>query len=134
MVRGRFPEPCLAESDTDADRWRARYTTDLIREDVLDFSRVHAVRTIQLMFDLLRERVGSPVKLSSLARALQISPTTATRYLEILEALFVVFLVRPWHRDVARSLLKEPKIYFLDTGLVKGEAGPSSITPWPRCC
>ncbi len=85
------------------------------------------------MFDLLRERVGSPVKLSSLARALQISPTTATRYLEILEALFVVFLVRPWHRDVARSLLKEPKIYFLDTGLVKGEAGPSSITPWPRC-
>lgn len=123
LVRGGFPEPCLAESDTDADRWRAQYATDLIREDVLDFSRVHAVRTMQLMFDLLRERVGSPIKLSSLAQSLQISPTTAGRYLEILEALYVVFRVTPWHRDVARSLLKEPKIYFLDTGLVKGDAG-----------
>ncbi len=123
LVRGGFPEPCLAESDTDADRWRAQYATDLIREDVLDFSRVHALRTMQLMFDLLRERVGSPIKLSSLAQALQISPTTATRYLEILEALYVVFRVTPWHRDVARSLLKEPKVYFLDTGLVKGDTG-----------
>ncbi|MFN0305026.1 MAG: ATP-binding protein [Burkholderiales bacterium] len=123
LVRGGFPEPCLAESEPDADRWRAQYATDLIREDVVDFSRVHALRTIQLMFDLLRERVGSPIKLSSLAHSLQISPTTATRYLEILEALYVVFRVTPWHRDVARSLRKEPKIYFLDTGLVKGDAG-----------
>jgi hypothetical protein len=123
LLRGGFPEPCLAETDTDADRWRAQYVTDLIREDVLDFSRVHEVRTLQLLLDMLRERVGSPLKLSGLAQALQISPTTATRYVEILEALYIVFRVTPWHRDVARSLLKEPKIYFLDNGLVKGDAG-----------
>ena len=123
LVRGGFPEPCLAETDTDADRWRAQYATDLIREDVLEFSRVHEVRTMQLMFDLLRERVGSPITLSNLAQALQISPSTAARYVEILEALYIVFRVTPWHRDVARSLLKEPKIYFLDTGLVNGGAG-----------
>jgi hypothetical protein len=123
LQRGGFPEPCLAETDTDAERWRAQYVTDLVREDVLDFSRVHEVRTLQLLLELLRERVGSPLKLSGLAQALQISPTTATRYVEILEALYVVFRVTPWHRDVARSLLKEPKIYFLDNGLVKGDAG-----------
>ena len=123
LVRGGFPEPCLAHSDTDADRWRALYATDLIREDVLEFSRVHELRTMQLLFELLRERVGSPITLSKLALALQISPTTATRYVEILESLYIVFRVTPWHRDVARSLLKEPKIYFLDTGLVKGDAG-----------
>lgn len=123
LQRGGFPEPCLAETDTDAERWRAQYVTDLVREDVLDFSRVHEVRTLQLLLEMLRERVGSPLKLSSLAQALQISPTTATRYVEILEALYIVFRVTPWHRDVARSLLKEPKIYFLDNGLVKGDAG-----------
>ena len=123
LERGGFPEPCLTRSAVDADRWRAQYATDLVREDVLDFSRVHEVRTLQLLFDLLRERVGSPLKLSNLAQALHISPTTATRYVEILEALYIVFRVTPWHRDVARSLLKEPKIYFLDTGLVKGDAG-----------
>ena len=72
---------------------------------------------------MLRERVGSPLKLSNLAQALNISPTTVTRYVEILEALYIVFRVQPWHRDVSRSLLKEPKIYFLDTGLVKGDEG-----------
>ena len=123
LARGGFPEPCLAASDTDADRWRAQYATDLIREDVLEFSRVHELRTMQLMFEMLRERVGSPVTLSKLAQALQISPTTATRYVEILESLYIVFRVTPWHRDVARSLLKEAKIYFLDSGLVKGDAG-----------
>jgi len=123
LLRGGFPEPCLAETDTDADRWRAQYATDLIREDVLEFSRVHEVRTMQLLFEMLRERVGSPVTLSNLAQALQISPTTATRYVEILEALYIVFRVTPWHRDVSRSLLKEPKIYFLDTGLVRGGPG-----------
>ncbi len=100
-----------------------RYVTDLVREDVLDFSRVHEVRTLQLLLDMLRKRVGSPLKLSGLAQALQISPTTAARYVDILEALYIVFRVTPWHRDVARSLLKEPKIYFLDNGLVRGGAG-----------
>jgi uncharacterized protein len=124
LERGGFPEPCLlAASLTEAQRWRTQYATDLIREDVMDFSRVFEVRTLQLLFDLLRARVGSPLKLSNLAQALQISPTTATRYVEILEALYVVFRVTPWHRDVARSLLKEPKIYFFDTGLVNGDAG-----------
>jgi uncharacterized protein len=123
LERGGFPEPCLTELATDADRWRAQYATDLVREDVLDFSRVYEVRALQLLFTMLRARVGAPLNVSSLAQALQISPTTATRYIEILEALFIVFRVTPWHRDVARSLLKEAKIYFLDTGLVKGDEG-----------
>ena len=123
LERGGFPEPCLADSAVEADRWRAQYATDLIREDVLDFSRVHEVRSLQLMFTMLRERVGSPIKVSSLAQALQISPTTAARYLDILEALYIVFRITPWHRDVSRSLLKEAKVYFLDTGLVIGDAG-----------
>jgi uncharacterized protein len=106
MERGGFPEPCLAATATQADRWRAQYATDLIREDVMDFSRVHEVRTLQLLFDMLRERVGSPLKLSNLAQALNVSPTTVTRYVEILEALYIVFRVHP-----------------LDTGLVKGDEG-----------
>ena len=129
LERGGFPEPCLASSATEADRWRAQYATDLIREDVLDFSRVHEVRTLQLLFTMLRERVGSPIKVSALAQSLQVSPSTAARYLDILEALYIVFRVTPWHRDVARSLLKEAKVYFLDAGLVIGDAGANVLIP-----
>ena len=53
LERGGFPEPCLSGDAVDADRWRAQYASDLVREDVLDFSRVHEVRTLQLLFELL---------------------------------------------------------------------------------
>ncbi len=123
LQRGGFPEPLLAEADADAQRWRQLYLEGLIRDDILELSRIGEVRAMRLFVEMLRERVGSPVSLASIARDLQVSPTTLARYLEILETLHVVFTVRPYHRNVARALLKEPKIYFHDTGLVKGDDG-----------
>lgn len=123
LVRGGFPEPLLAETDTEAQRWRQLYLDGLIRDDIMEFSRIAEVRAMRMFVEMLRARVGSPVSLASIARDLQISPTTLTRYLEILESLYVVFTVRPYHRNIARGLLKEPKIYFYDTGLVQGDDG-----------
>ncbi len=123
LERGGFPEPFLAEQPLDAARWRQQYFEGLIRDDILEFSRIGEVRAMRHFVDMLRARVGSPLSLASLARDLQISPTTAARYLDILEALHIVFTVRPFHRNIARALLKEPKVYFYDTGLVQGDDG-----------
>lgn len=123
LERGGFPEPFLAEQATDAERWRALYLEGVIREDILEFSRIGEIRAMRVFVDMLRGRVGSPLSLASLARDLQISPTTLGRYLEILEALHIVFTVRPFHRNIARALLKEPKVYFFDNGLVRGDEG-----------
>jgi predicted AAA+ superfamily ATPase len=67
--------------------------------------------------------VGSPLSLASLARDLNLSPMTLSKYLDILQALFIVFVVRPWHRNIARATLQSPKVYFYDTGLVQGDEG-----------
>ncbi|MDP1615228.1 MAG: ATP-binding protein [Methylococcales bacterium] len=123
LERGGFPEPCLAPDAIHADRWRAQYFTDLIREDVLEFSRLHEINTMRLFVELLRERVGSPLSLASIARDLAVSPATLKRYLEILQALFIVFTVHPWHHNIARAILQAPKVYFFDTGLVRGGEG-----------
>ncbi|MGB4333852.1 MAG: ATP-binding protein [Chromatiaceae bacterium] len=123
LERGGFPEPCLADKTEDADRWRRQYFTDLIREDVLEFSRLQEINTMRLFVELLRERVGSPLSLASIARDLAVSPTTLKRYLDILQALYIVFAVPPWHRNLARAILQTPKVYFFDTGLVRGDEG-----------
>ena len=123
LARGGFPEPCLAVDATQADRWRTQYFTDLIREDVLEFSRLHEINTMRMFVELLRERVGSPLSLASIARDLAIAPATLKRYLDILQALFIVFTVHPWHRNVGRAILQTPKVYFFDTGLVRGDQG-----------
>ena len=123
LERGGFPEPFLADQATDAERWRQLYLEGVIRDDILDFSRIGEIRAMRVFVDMLRARVGSPLSLASLARDLQVSPTTLGRYLEILESLHIVFTVRPFHRNIARALLKEPKVYFFDTGLVQGDEG-----------
>jgi predicted AAA+ superfamily ATPase len=123
LERGGFPEPFLADDPMQAERWRAQYLTDLIREDILEFSRVQEIATMRLFVEMLRERVGSPLSLASLARDLLVSPTTLKRYLDILQALFVVFTVQPWHRNVPRAIQQSPKVYFLDAALVRGDPG-----------
>jgi uncharacterized protein len=123
MRRGGFPEPLTADSDTDAARWRSQYLDGLLRYDILDYQRIADFRALQLTVELLRQRVGSPVSFSSIARDVGASPTTIAKYVQLLEGLFLVFRVTPFSRDIARSLLKEPKIYFYDTAMVNGDNG-----------
>jgi predicted AAA+ superfamily ATPase len=123
MERGGFPEPALAASDSEAQRWRNEYFNGLVREDVLEFSRLKEVNAMRLFAEMLRSRVGSPLSIASMARDLNVSPVTLNKYLDILEALFIVFVVRPWHRNIARATLQAPKVYFYDTGLVLGDDG-----------
>lgn len=120
LERGGFPEPFSAEDSVDADRWRMQYVDSLLRVDVLEFDQIHHLNSIRLVFELLRERVGSPISYASIARDVEISPNTVKKYIEILEALYIVFRVTPFSQNIARSLLKEPKIYFFDVGLVRG--------------
>lgn len=120
---GGFPEPFLSASDDEASRWRRQYYTDLVREDILDFSRIGEIRAIRLLLEMLRRRVGSPISYASLANDLQIAPNTVRKYMEILESLHIVFTVRPFHKNIARSLLKEPKVYFYDSGYVEADEG-----------
>lgn len=123
MERGGFPEPFLAEDEIEANRWRGQYLDGLIRVDILDFENIHNFRAMQMVLELLRRKVGSPVSYVSIAEDAQISPATAKRYIDIFEELFIVFKVVPYSQNIARSILKEPKIYFFDAGLVVGDEG-----------
>lgn len=120
---GGFPEPFLSGSETEADRWRRQYYVDLVREDILEFSRIREVRSMRLLVELLRKRVGSPLSFSSLASDLKIAHNTVRSYLDILESLHIIFVVRPFHANIARAIQKSPKIYFYDTGYVMGNEG-----------
>ncbi len=120
---GGFPEPFLSSSDEYAGRWRQQYYTDIVREDIMDFSRISEIRSIRILLEMLRRRVGSPLSYASLAEDLQLAPNTVRKYIDILENLNIIFIIRPFHRNIARSILKEPKIYFYDSGYVDGDEG-----------
>ncbi|MBM3706526.1 MAG: DUF4143 domain-containing protein, partial [Actinobacteria bacterium] len=83
--------------------------------------------------ELLKKRVGSPISYASLAQDIECSPKSIKNWLQILENLYVVFPVRPYHKNIGRAILKEPKYYFYDTGLIKENAG-AQIENIVACC
>ena len=117
---GGFPEPFLKDNETFAKRWRRTHVDIIVREDLLDLERVRDIKSIEILIDLLRSRVGSSTSYSSLANDLQVSVHTIKHWLQILENLYVIFPVRPYHKNIARSILKEPKYYFYDVSSVDG--------------
>jgi predicted AAA+ superfamily ATPase len=120
---GGFPEPFLDGTRTFYNRWKRSHLDQILKEDLLALSAARDIQSIETLVELLRARVGSPVSANSLARDLQKSPATVQNWLKLLEDLYVIFRVTPYHHNVARALLKEPKYYFHDTAAVQGTPG-----------
>ena len=122
LARGGFPEPLLKLSAQDAKRWRMQYLDSLLRGDLLDMQYVHNHHKMKLLVELLMENVTSPLSLQSLSRNLQLAHGTLTKYISILENLYLIFKITPFSKNISRSLLKAPKIYFYDSGLISEES------------
>ena len=123
MRVGGFPEPFLRGSRPWYNRWRRTHVDAILKDDLLTLSAVRDIQSIETLIELLRSRVGSPVSANSLARDLLKTPNTVRHWLDLLEDLYVVFRIFPYHRNVARALLKEPKFYFYDNAMVQGDSG-----------
>ncbi len=120
---GGFPEPFLKGNESAVKRWRRSHADRILREDLRDIASVRDLKGIETLVELLRRSVGSTISYDSLARDLQVSPHTVKHWIGMLESLYILFVVTPYSRNIARSLLKAPKVYFYDTGFVKDDPG-----------
>jgi len=123
LLTGGFPEPFLEGTEIFYKRWRKSHLDIILRQDLVDLEKVSQIQKIETLIELLRHRVGSPLSYSSLAEDLQCSDKSVKRWLTILENMYVVFKVTPYHKNIARSLLKAPKYYFYDTGQIDNDKG-----------
>jgi predicted AAA+ superfamily ATPase len=121
MRVGGFPEPFLAGSERFYGRWRRSHIDIILRQDLPVLESVSDIQSIETLVELLRRSTGSTVSMANLARDLERDAKTLKRWTIVLENLYLIFKVMPYHRNVARSLLKEPKFYFYDNGLVQDE-------------
>lgn len=121
---GGFPEPFLMKDEQFYRRWKKTHTDIILRQDLIDLESVRDIPTVETLIELVRRNVGSPVSYASLARDLERDGKTVKTWLTYLENLYILFPVRPLHKNVARSILKEPKYYLYDTAqAASGEGG-----------
>lgn len=120
---GGFPEPFLAQTARALRRWQKERLDRFFREDVRDLEPIRDLASIQVLADLLPERVGSPLSLNALREDLEVSHGALTHWMDILERLYHVFRVRPFVSRQVRALRRMPKAYLWDSSLVP-ERGP----------
>jgi len=123
LTVGGFPEPFLENSTTFYNKWKRTHLDIILRQDLIDLESIKDIKSVETLIEVLRHRVGSPISYSKLGAILQRDHKTIKRWLAILENLYVIFSIHPWHKDISRAILKEPKYYFYDTGQVLGDVG-----------
>ena len=116
---GGFPEPFLSGSERFYNRWRNARKDLVFHEDLRDLSRVQDIRGIRALSDLLAARVTGGINCSGLSNDLQVTADTVKSWIGLLESVYEVYTVRPWFRNVANSIRKQPKAYFWDWSVVK---------------
>lgn len=118
MTCSGFPEPFLEGSIEFYRRWQRSHLDIMLRQDFLDMYSIRSIKSIELLMDLLKPRVASTTSYLNLARDLQVDPKSVQNWLLMLENIYAIFRVTPYHHNIARSLLKEPKFYFYDIARV----------------
>lgn len=114
MTVGGFPEPFLQGDEIEAARWRRERFDRLLRDDVRDLENVKLLSSLESMVDLLRERVASSIVVSNIAEDLQVAPKTVRHWIDILERLYILFVVPPYTAKLPRAIQRPPRIYFFD--------------------
>ena len=122
LVSGGYPEP-LARSQARARQWHRQYIQSIVDRDVLDVGRVRDANGVARLLQLLAVRNGELLNTSGLSRELGLDRTTVREYIAVLERLFLVRRLLPWHRNVGKRLVRTPKMHVLDSGLAATLAG-----------
>ena len=116
LLSGCYPP--LYDRDVQPSAWFAAYVTAYIERDVRQLINIQELETFQRFVRLCAGRTGQLLNLSSLATECGITHNTVKSWISVLEASYLVFLLRPHHENFNKRLVKMPKLYFYDSGLV----------------
>jgi predicted AAA+ superfamily ATPase len=111
---GGFPEVFIARNKRFYNRWQNLWQQHLFREDLRDLRRVLEMAQIEKLANLLKYQTGQLVNYSNLANKVNVSSHTIENWLAILSAFYYCYMIKPWTKNISRSLIKQPKIYLWD--------------------
>jgi predicted AAA+ superfamily ATPase len=122
-LRGGFPDSLLADSDAASLRWRMDFIRTYLERDIPQLGPRIPAETLRRFWTMLAHQQGGLLNAAALARALGVDGKTVAAYLDLLVDLLLVRRLPPWHGNVKKRLVKAPKVYVRDSGLVHALLG-----------
>jgi len=117
-LRGGFPDSLTAADDATSLRWRHNFIRTYLERDIPQFGPRIAAQTLRRFWTMLAHNQGGLLNVAQLARNLGIDAKTAHSYIDLLCDLLLVRRLPPWHANIGKRLVKSPKVYVRDSGLV----------------
>jgi uncharacterized protein len=121
LENGGFPEPYLKNDSRFLNRWKRLRHEQLFQEDVRDLSRIQEIGQIEILAEILKYQATQLVNYSSIANKINTSPDTVHRWIDALQSFYYCFTLKPWSKNIPRSLIKEPKIFLWDWAEIADE-------------
>ena len=125
-VRGGFPMSWKAQTDADSMTWREVFISTYLEKDIPALGPRIPATTLRRLWTMLAHHQGELLDQSKLASALAISGQTVSRYIDLLCDLMLVRRLPAWHGNVGKRLIRSPKVYVRDSGLVHALLGLSN--------
>jgi predicted AAA+ superfamily ATPase len=117
-LRGGFPESLTAPSNTRSLRWRQNFIRSYLERDIPQFGPRIAFDTLRRFWTMLAHHQSGMLNVAQLARNIGVDAKTAQSYIDLLCDLLLVRRLPPWHANIGKRLVKTPKVYVRDSGLV----------------
>ena len=117
LAQGGYPETTRRQTADRRVAWFASYISTILQRDVRDLARVDALHTLPNLLKLLAARASGLLNLADVSRDAGLPHTTLTRYLALLETVFLVHRLPAWSVNFGKRLVKAPKLHLVDTGL-----------------
>jgi predicted AAA+ superfamily ATPase len=114
--KGCYPSVYI-DKELSSERWYQNYIQTYLERDVRQLKQVDDLQLFRTFVQLCAGRVGQLLNLASLGNDCGVSDTTARRWISLLEASYIIFLLQPYHKNFNKRITKSPKLYFVDTGL-----------------
>lgn len=126
-LRGGFPDSFLARDDQASFRWRRNFIRTYLERDIPALGPRIAAETLRRFWTMLAHRQSSLSNAAELARALGVDGKTVASYLDLLVDLMLVRRLEPWHANIGKRLVKSPRIYVRDTGILHALLGLQTL-------
>lgn len=121
--RGGFPDALTARSDAASLQWRRNFIRTYLERELSQFAPRMAAETLRRVWTMLAHLHGSTVNAAQLARNLELDVRTINSYLDLLSDLLLLRKLPPWHANVGKRLVKMPKVYIRDSGILHALLG-----------
>lgn len=126
-VRGAFPNAFLSPSDEESHRWRMHFIQSFLERDLPQLGIRIPSAALRRFWTMLAHLHGQVWNAADLARSMGVQEDTARRYLDVLTGSFMIRQLQPWFVNTGKRLVKAPKVYFRDSGLLHSLLGLKNL-------